>query len=86
MANTLFNTSGIILDSSSGSMVGSFTGFTVTSDVTITTLIDHDGNELASTTPWSIPAGKTIQLYITNITISSGTIILYPVSTIIPQI
>lgn len=76
------NFSGNILNRISGQ----FAGFTALANSTITTFIDYSGTELASTTNWSIIRGTTIPLYHKEIIISAGTLLLYPLSTAIPQI
>lgn len=65
---------------------GQFAGFTAITNSTIINFIDYSGTELASTTNWSITKGTTIPLYHSSITISAGTLLLYPLSIAIPQI
>jgi hypothetical protein len=86
MANTAFNTFGTIV---SGSVTGSFAGFTVVSgSATFTGLKDYAGNNVSTSSValWTnIPVGTTIPLYITSASLSSGAVVFYPVSTVIPQ-
>jgi hypothetical protein len=86
MANTAFNTLGTII---SGSVTGSFAGFTVVSgSATFTGLKDYAGNNVStgSIALWTnIPVGTTVPLYITSASLSSGAVVFYPVSTVIPQ-
>ena len=86
MANTAFNTLGTII---SGSVTGSFAGFTVVSgSATFTGLKDYAGNNVStgSVALWTnIPVGTTVPLYITSASLSAGAVVFYPVSTVIPQ-
>ena len=86
MANTAFNTLGTII---SGSVTGSFAGFTVVSgSATFTGLKDYAGNNVStgSVALWTnIPVGTTVPLYITSASLSSGAVVFYPVSTVIPK-
>lgn len=86
MANTAFNTSGII---STTSVTGSFAGFTVVSgSATFSGLKDYSGTNVStgSVALWTdIPVGTTIPLYITSASLSSGAVVFYPVSTEIPK-
>ena len=86
MANTAFNTLGTII---SGSVTGSFAGFTVVSgSATFTGLKDYANNNVstASIVLWTnIPVGTTVPLYITSASLSAGAVVFYPVSTVIPQ-
>jgi hypothetical protein len=86
MANTAFNTSGII---STTSVTGSFAGFTVVSgSATFTGLKDYSGTNVSTSSValWTnIPVGTTVPLYITSASLSSGAVVFYPVSTVIPQ-
>jgi hypothetical protein len=62
-------------------------GFTVIADSTVVSnFIDYEGNQLADTTNWTLSIGTTIPLYCTSLSLGSGTIVAYPISTIIPQI
>jgi len=86
MANTAFNTLGTII---SGSVTGSFAGFTVVSgSATFTGLKDYAGNNVStgSVALWTnIPVGTTVPLYITSASLSTGAVVFYPVSIVIPQ-
>ena len=86
MANTAFNTLGTL---TTGSITGSFAGFTVVSgSATFTGLKDYAGNNVStgSVALWTnIPVGTTVPLYITSASLSSGAVVFYPVSTVIPQ-
>ena len=86
MANTAFNTNGTI---STTSVTGSFVGFTVVSgSATFAGLRDYAGNNVSTSSValWTnIPVGTTIPLYITSASLSSGAVVFYPVSTVIPQ-
>jgi hypothetical protein len=87
MANTSFNTSGYIISiSTTPEATGAFAGFTALTDITVTNFVDYEGTDLASTVNWSLPAGTTIPLYCSYIVISAGDLLLYPLSTAIPQI
>jgi hypothetical protein len=75
MANIPVNAIGLV---TTGSVTGSYAGFTVISgSATITGLKDAYGAELA-TIDWIIPVGFTIPIYITSASLSSGAILLYP--------
>ena len=67
-------------------ILGQFAGFTALTNSTIISFTDYSGTELASTTNWSITRGTTIPLYHSSINIEAGTLLLYPLSTAIPQI
>ena len=86
MANTAFNTSGII---STTSVTGSFAGFTVVSgSATFSGLKDYSGTNISTggVALWTdIPVGTTVPLYVTSASLSSGAVVFYPVSTVIPQ-
>jgi hypothetical protein len=86
MANTAFNTNGTI---STTSVTGSFAGFTVVSgSATFTGLKDYSNNNVStgSIALWTaLPVGTTVPLYITSASLSSGAVVFYPVSTVIPQ-
>jgi hypothetical protein len=86
MANTDFNTSGII---STTSVTGSFAGFTVVSgSATFSGLKDYSGTNIStgSVALWTdLPVGTTVPLYVTSASLSSGAVVFYPVSTVIPQ-
>ena len=88
MANTSFNTSGYIVsfDNSIPEATGAFAGFTVLAEATIINFIDYEGTDLASTVNWTISPGTTIPLYCSYISVSAGDLLLYPLSTAIPQI
>jgi hypothetical protein len=86
MANTAFNTSATL---TTGSVTGSYTGFTVVSgSATFTGLRDYNGTNVStgSMALWTnIPVGTTVPLYITSASLSSGAVIFYPASNVIPQ-
>ena len=86
MANTAFNTLGTL---TTGSITGSYAGFTVVSgSATFTGLKDYAGTNVStgSIALWSnIPVGTTVPLYITSASLSSGAVVFYPVSNVIPQ-
>ena len=86
MVNTAFNTSGII---STTSVTGSFAGFTVVSgSATFSGLRDYSSTNVStgSIALWTnIPVGTTVPLYVTSASLSSGAVVFYPVSTVIPQ-
>ena len=86
MANTAFNTLATL---TTGSVTGSFAGFTVVSgSATFTGLKDYSNNIVStgSLAMWTnIPVGTTVPLYITSASLSSGAVVFYPVSTVIPQ-
>jgi hypothetical protein len=86
MANTAFNTLGTL---TTGSITGSFAGFTVVSgSATFTGLKDYANNNVStdSITLWTnIPVGTTVPLYVTSASLSSGAVVFYPISTVIPQ-
>ncbi len=73
MANIPVNATGIV---STTSVTGSYAGFTVVSgSATFTGAIDANGAVL--TTPWVIPAGFTVPIYITSASLSSGAVLFY---------
>ena len=86
MANTAFNTLGTL---TTGSVTGSYAGFTVVSgSATFTGLRDYNGTNVStgSMALWTnIPVGTTVPLYITSASLSSGAVVFYPVSNVIPQ-
>lgn len=86
MANTAFNTNGTI---STTSVTGSFAGFTVVSgSATFAGLRDYAGNNVSTSSIalWTnIPVGTTVPIYITSASLSTGAVVFYPVSTVIPQ-
>jgi len=86
MANTAFNTNGTI---STTSVTGSFAGFTVVSgSATFTGLKDYSNNivSTSSIALWTaLPVGTTVPLYITSASLSTGAVVFYPVSIVIPQ-
>ena len=86
MANTAFNTLGTL---TTGSITGSYAGFTVVSgSATFTGLKDYAGNNVSTSSLalWTnIPVGTTVPLYVTSASLSSGAVVFYPVSTVIPQ-
>ena len=86
MANTKFNTTGILTTTG---VTGSFSGFTVVSgSATFEGLIDFGGNLLAtgSVAKWILPAGTTVPLLITSASLSTGAVVFYPLSNTIPQV
>ena len=87
MANTSFNTLGIIISDTTPSITGSFSGFYVISDTTFTGLKDYNGLDLAinGLDAVVIPTNTFIPLYVTSASISSGTVLFYPISTTISQ-
>jgi hypothetical protein len=87
MANTSFNTLGTIVSNTTQSITGSFSGFYVISDTTFTGLKDYNGLDLAinGLDAVVIPTNTFIPLYVTSASISSGTVLFYPISTTIPQ-
>jgi hypothetical protein len=73
MANLPVNPSGIV---STTSVTGSYAGFTVVSgSATFTGVKDANGATL--TTPWVVPAGFTVPIYITSASLSSGAVLFY---------
>ena len=73
MANLPVNPSGIV---STTSVTGSYAGFTVVSgSATFTGVKDANGATL--TTPWVVPAGFTVPIYITRASLSSGAVLFY---------
>jgi hypothetical protein len=87
MANTSFNTLGTIVSNTTPSITGSFSGFYVISDTTFTGLKDYNGLDLAinGLDAVVIPTNTFIPLYVTSASISSGTVLFYPISTTISQ-
>jgi hypothetical protein len=77
------NFSGGVIDSIDNTKLA---GFTVIADAVVSNFIDYEGNQLAATTNWTLSAGTTIPLYCTTLKLDSGTVVAYPISTIIPQI
>ena len=85
MANTTFNTLATL---TTGSVTGSFAGFTVVSgSATFTGLKDYSNNNVSTSSIalWTLPVGTTVPLYITSASLSAGAVVFYPVSTVIPQ-
>jgi hypothetical protein len=76
------NFSGNVLSAISGQ----FAGFTALDSSTIVSFIDYSGTQLVDSTNWILNTGITIPLYHSQIEISAGTLLLYPLSTAIPQI
>lgn len=87
MANTSFNTLGIIMSDSTPSITGSFSGFHVITDTIFTGLKDYNGVDLAINGLESvvIPTNTFVPLYVTSASISNGTVLFYPISTTTPQ-
>jgi hypothetical protein len=69
------------------SATGSFSGFSVFFDANLINVRDFNGNDLTSDiNNWTFNNTQTtIPLYLTNVEVASGTLLLYPISTIIPQ-
>jgi len=67
------------------SATGSFSGFSIFSAAVLTNVRDFNGNDLTSAGNLTFTTPTTVPLYLTNIEAASGTILLYPISTIIPQ-
>ena len=76
MANLPANPSATLL-SGSGSITGSFAGFSVAQAVTFTGLKDSNGTSLAGG-GLTFASGVTIPLFVTSASISAGAILLYP--------
>lgn len=73
MANIPVNATGIV---STTSVTGSYAGFTVVSgSATFTGVKDANGAVL--TTPWVVPAGFTVPIYVTSASLSSGAVLFY---------
>lgn len=88
MANTNFNTTGTFITASM-SVSGAFSGFTVVSGSAIfTALLDYNRTQLStsSISNWVLPAGTTINMYVTSASISQGGVVFYPLSIITPQL
>ena len=73
MANIPVNTTGIVTTTS---VTGSYAGFTVVSGSATFTGV-KDANGVSLTTPWIIPAGVTVSIYITSASLSSGAVLFY---------
>jgi hypothetical protein len=74
MSNIPVNATGIV---STTSVTGSFGGFTVVSGSAIFTgLRDANNTNLASTN-WNLPAGTTVEIYVTSASLSSGAVLFY---------
>ena len=73
MANLPVNPSGIV---STTSVTGSYAGFTVVSG-SATFIGVKDANGATLTTPWVVPAGFTVPIYITSASLSSGAVLFY---------
>jgi hypothetical protein len=73
MANIPVNTTGIVTTTS---ITGSYAGFTVVSgSATFTGIKGFNGSPL--TTPWVVPAGFTVPIYVTSASLSSGAVLFY---------
>ena len=73
MANIPVNPTGVVTTTS---ITGSYAGFTVVSgSATFTGAKDSSGATL--TTPWVVPAGFTVPIYITSASLSSGAVLFY---------
>jgi hypothetical protein len=74
MSNIPVNATGIV---STTSVTGSFGGFTVVSgSATFTGLKDANDTNLASPN-WILPAGTTVEIYVTSASLSSGAVLFY---------
>lgn len=67
------------------SATGSFSGFSTFSPAILINVRDFNNNDLTSVSSWTFNTQTTIPLYLTNVEVASGTILLYPISTITPQ-
>lgn len=77
MANIPSNTA-VSVVSGSGTITGSFSGFTIAQAVTFTGLKDVNGNALATAAaPLTFASGVTIPVYVTSASISSGAVLFY---------
>ena len=77
MANIPSNTA-VSLISGSGSITGSFSGFTVAQAVTFTGLKDINGTALATAaSTLTFASGVTVPLYITSASLSAGAVLFY---------
>lgn len=75
MATIPVNPSATLL-SGSASVTGSFAGFTVAQNVTITGLKDANGVDIAGS-GLTFTSGTTVPIYVTSASISAGAILLY---------
>ena len=73
MANIPVNTTGIVTTTS---ITGSYAGFTVVSG-SATFTGAKGANNVTLTTPWVVPAGFTVPIYITSASLSSGAVLFY---------
>ena len=73
MANVPVNATGVV---STTSITGSYAGFTVVSG-SATFTGAKGANNVALTTPWVVPAGFTVPIYITSASLSSGAVLFY---------
>jgi len=77
MANIPSNFGAAVV-SGSGSITGSYSGFTVVSSTTFTGLKDGNNGTLAATaSPLTFAAGTNVSLTITSASISSGAVLFY---------
>ena len=76
MANVPVNAMAVAI-SGSGSVTGSYAGFTTTQATTFTGLKDSRDNDLAAGGAMIFSAGSTVPLYVTSASISSGAVIFY---------
>jgi len=77
MANVPSNFSATVV-SGSGSVTGSFYGFTVAQAATFTGLKDGYGSTLAAgSSPLVFPTGVTVPLTVTSASISAGAVVFY---------
>jgi hypothetical protein len=77
MANIPSNTA-VSVVSGSGTITGSFSGFTVAQAVTFNGMKDINGNNLATTSSvLTFASGVTIPVYITSASISAGAVLFY---------
>jgi hypothetical protein len=74
MANIPVNATGVV---TTGSITGSYAGFTVVSgSATFTGLKDANNVSLANPS-WIIPVGVTVPIYVTSASLSSGAVLFY---------
>jgi hypothetical protein len=77
MANIPSNFGAAVV-SGSGSITGSYSGFTVVAATTFTGLKDGNGGALAATaSPLTFAAGTNVPLTITSASISTGAVLFY---------
>ena len=71
MANIPVNATGIV---TTGSITGSYAGFTAAAAITFSALVDANGNNLGAIT---FPAGTTVPLFVTSASFTGGPAIFY---------